>query len=281
MEQVFSLILAVDYMEEHLLEPVDLRDVAAASCMSLSHLHRLFSHVFHCSLKEYLTKRRLCRAAHDLLQSQETVTDLAFKYQYGSVEGFSRAFRAQFLLSPSQFRRNSQFAELHPRRVAPNPMAGGNAMCSKQGFTLMFDVPELSEQLLAAKGTYILDVDIDHLMTINETLGRKAGDAAIAAAAGRIERAVPTGTVFFRIGADEFVVLTKTTDVSAAEAIAQRILSFAGEPLSLNGENFHFSVSVGISKVPLGTLDVQDALGRVHEAMIQAKRERRSSYKVM
>ena len=277
MQSFLSLILAIEYIEANLTNPISLEDIASEAYISLSHLHRMFSRVFGCPLREYMTKRRLCSAAHELVHSDITITDLAFKYQYGSVESFSRAFRKQFLVSPSAFRQANRFTELYPRIILKHPRKGDGKMTPIP----KYDLTELSQRIVAAKGTYILDVDIDNLMRINEELGRGAGDVAIAETAARIERSVSPGTAFFRISADEFIVITEREDLASAEAIAQKILSHSDDPVTWNDTTFTFSVSVGIAKIPTDIKESTPAVELVQEAMYQAKQTDRNTYKVI
>lgn len=278
MERFLSLIMALEYIEANLTNPITLKDIASSACISLSHLHRMFSRVFGCSLKEYITRRRLCSAAYDLIHSETSITDLAFAYQYSSVESFSRAFRRHFRTSPSAFRQQNRFSDLYPKIVlAPSPAKGGDSMTPIP----KYDLSELSKRILDAKGTYILDVDIDYLVGINEELGWGAGDAAIAETAARIRKSIPPETAFFRIAADEFIVITGTKELEAAEEIAQKILSYSDDPVTWNDITFSFSVSVGIAKIPDDINELKPALELVREAMFQAKVESRNSYKVL
>lgn len=144
-----------------------------------------------------------------------------------------------------------------------------------------YDLSELSKRILAAKGTYILDVDIDQLERINDELGRGAGDVAIAETAARIAKNVPPDTAFFRIGADEFIVITERGKLQAAEDIAERILSHSDDPVAWNDTTFTFSVSIGIAKIPTDIHELSPALELVQEAMYRAKKKDGNLYKVL
>jgi AraC family transcriptional regulator len=53
---------------------------------------------------EYVRERRLAESAEALAKTDEKITDIAHKYQYGSEEAFSRAFRKVFGSSPRDYR---------------------------------------------------------------------------------------------------------------------------------------------------------------------------------
>ncbi len=54
---------------------------------------------------DYVRKRRLTKAAQELVQSNEKIVDVALKYQFSSQEAFSRAFKRMFKVSPREFRK--------------------------------------------------------------------------------------------------------------------------------------------------------------------------------
>ena len=87
-----NLNQAMDYIEEHLTEEVSFDELAKKTGITVYHFKRTFSFIAGMSLAEYIKKRRLAEANLALLAG-EKVTDVAFKYGYQSIEGFSRAFR--------------------------------------------------------------------------------------------------------------------------------------------------------------------------------------------
>lgn len=87
-----SLNDAVDYIEQHLTNELAIEDIAKFVGESDVHFRKVFQGIAGIPLSEYIKKRKLSMANQDLLEGQ-TVTDVAFKYGYQSVEGFSRAFK--------------------------------------------------------------------------------------------------------------------------------------------------------------------------------------------
>ncbi len=273
MKNFISLVCAIEFIENNLRERITVNDVAQASYVSLSHLQSMFSRALHISMGDYIAKRKLCIAAFDLTNTGKSITEIAFDFGYANMESFSRAFKKQFLLSPSAYRKGQCFSELYPRLI----------INEKEGFNMIkrYDLTEISEKILASKGTYIICADIDHLMAINEQRGHDAGDAAIAETAARIGRSIQNGTDFFRIGADHFVILTKNTDSAFAEEIAKKIIACSDNDVVWNGNPFKFSISMGIVKIPSDISDAKETIEKSENAMIEAKREGRNSYKVM
>ena len=273
MKSFISLVCAIEFIESNLRTRIAVGDVAEAAYLSLSHLQGMFARTLHISVGDYVAKRKLCLAARDLIDSDASVTDIAFDFGYANVESFSRAFKKQFLHTPSVYRRRYRFSELYPRLLVDE----------KEGFNRVksYDLTSISEKILASKGTYIICADIDHLMTINEQLGHAAGDAAIAETAARIDASVEPGMDYVRAGGDHFVILTGSKDIAVSEGIAERIIALAEQDVVWSGGTFRFSVSMGIVRIPTDIQDAKETIERSERAMIAAKQACRNSYKVM
>lgn len=97
----------MDYIEEHLTQEISLAEAAKTIGISEYHLKRTFSFIAGLSLIDYIKIRRLALANEELVRG-ESVTDIAFKYRYQSVEGFSRAFREWSGYLPSEVIKNRQ-----------------------------------------------------------------------------------------------------------------------------------------------------------------------------
>lgn len=95
---------AIDYVEAHMTEEIDLQQAAARACCSVYHFQRMFSYITDISLSEYIRRRRLTLAAFELRESGGKVIDIAAKYGYHSPEAFSRAFKSMHGIMPTKAR---------------------------------------------------------------------------------------------------------------------------------------------------------------------------------
>ncbi|MEN6519769.1 MAG: AraC family transcriptional regulator [Armatimonadota bacterium] len=84
---------AIDYIEDHLQDDIELKHVAAEACMSLSSLYRLFFSMTGYRLKEYIRARRISEAALELIGTDRRILDIALDYSFESHEAFTRTFR--------------------------------------------------------------------------------------------------------------------------------------------------------------------------------------------
>ncbi|MCM3217308.1 AraC family transcriptional regulator [Niallia taxi] len=103
MLQEFNQLM--DYIEENLTEQISGKEISKIVGMSDYHFKRMFSYMAGMSLNEYIKNRRLSVANVELINGAR-VTDVAFKYGYQSIEGFSRAFREWCGFLPSEVTKN-------------------------------------------------------------------------------------------------------------------------------------------------------------------------------
>jgi AraC family transcriptional regulator len=91
----------IDYIEENLTDDLSLEKIADYAGVSDYHLRTIFFYLSGLTLSEYIKNRKLSEANKDLLNG-EKVTDVAFKYGYQSVDGFTRAFKKWNGFLPSE-----------------------------------------------------------------------------------------------------------------------------------------------------------------------------------
>ncbi|MEL3961029.1 AraC family transcriptional regulator [Lysinibacillus endophyticus] len=95
----------MDYIESHLTEDISGEEISKIVGLSDYHFRRMFSYLAGMPLNEYIKNRRLSSANEELINGAK-VTDVAYKYRYQSVEGFSRAFRDWSGYLPSEVVKN-------------------------------------------------------------------------------------------------------------------------------------------------------------------------------
>ena len=118
---------ALNYIEEHLTDEVDVHDVAARAYVSAFHFQRIFSALCGMPLGEYVRFRRLTLAAQDMTRGMKVI-DAAVKYGYDSPDAFARAFRRFHGVLPSQATQPGvTLRSLAPRSIC-DQMEGGIVM---------------------------------------------------------------------------------------------------------------------------------------------------------
>ncbi len=100
------------HIQQHLDKSLSLEELAGVACFSPYHFHRVFKGMVGESVKEYVRRLRLERAAGQLKLGSASIINVALGAGYESHEAFTRSFKAAFGSAPSQFRsaRRREFA---------------------------------------------------------------------------------------------------------------------------------------------------------------------------
>jgi AraC family transcriptional regulator len=93
------------YIREHIAEPLDRETLADITGFSVPHFHRVFTAHVGESAIGYIRRVRLERAGRKLRMGAVDITEVALAAGYDSHSSFSKAFKQQFGLSPSEFRQ--------------------------------------------------------------------------------------------------------------------------------------------------------------------------------
>jgi AraC family transcriptional regulator len=100
-----ALNAVVDFMHLHLQDDIDLAELASLAKLSKFHFLRLFAQATGATPHRYLVRLRLQRASTMLRDTRQTILQVAEACGYRSQGHFSGAFRRQYGLSPTEFRR--------------------------------------------------------------------------------------------------------------------------------------------------------------------------------
>lgn len=141
MTWVKSLQAAIDYMEDHLLDDLSMESIAQQANFSAFHFQSTFAILTDISVGEYLRRRRLTLAAHELMRLNTKVIDLAYKYGYETPEAFSKAFRRQHGVTPTEARKYTRKLKSYNRLVVQVNLKGAEPMqykiVEREGFQVV------------------------------------------------------------------------------------------------------------------------------------------------
>lgn len=128
MDWLANLNRALCYIEENLVDDINLNEAARIACCSEYHFSRMFSYLSGIALSEYIRRRRLTLAAFELQTGNLRVVDVAVKYGYSSADAFSRAFQSLHGILPSAAKSHATPLKAYPRMTFQLTIQGGSAM---------------------------------------------------------------------------------------------------------------------------------------------------------
>jgi len=137
---------AIDYIEEHITEELDLNEIAAQANCSPYYFQKIFGILCGITVGEYIRSRRLALAGSELMKANSKVLETALKYGYESPESFTRAFTRFHGITPSEAKRSVGKLRSFSRFKVQIILKGGNSMdykiVSKEAFTVLEKVEQ-------------------------------------------------------------------------------------------------------------------------------------------
>ncbi|MGX7420194.1 GyrI-like domain-containing protein [Carnobacterium gallinarum] len=152
MDTIQRLNQTIDYIEEHLDQEINTRELAKLNCCSDYHFQRMFSFIADVSLAEYIRKRRLTAAAFDLQHTEIKIIDLAVKYGYQSADSFTKAFYQIHQVTPSKAREKGVELKSFPPISFQLSIKGAIAMKYRIEERSAFKVVGIKEQISTIDG---------------------------------------------------------------------------------------------------------------------------------
>ena len=117
----------------------------------------------------------------------------------------------------------------------------------------------------------VLVLTLTGLGAVNQSLGHDIGDLALKAAVGRMQRAMPEGTVLACSGSTEFAMAMADRDaMGAAAQLAEHLLTVLRQPYRVGEQEFYLGSQIGLSLAPNDTDDAATLLKCAETAMYQA-----------
>lgn len=91
------------YVQEHYAN-ISLKKLAKTFNYNQSYLSSLFKKTFNFTFNQYLTSIRLAKSKELLSRTNDSISDIAYAIGYSSPDHFTRTFKKNYSLLPSQFR---------------------------------------------------------------------------------------------------------------------------------------------------------------------------------
>ncbi len=117
-------------------------------------------------------------------------------------------------------------------------------------------------------------VDVDGFREINDTAGRKGGDAVLLAIGKRLAATLPESILLGRFDDDGFAVIAAGDDADATAKLGERLHAAFAEPIRV-GRSWQITVSTGLAQAPQDGASADELVRRAMLALRTAKREGR------
>ena len=187
--------------------------------------------------------------------------------------GYTHELGRVVLRDVEQSARNAALVDQLNELVMHDPLTGA---CSRR-YTF-----EQMEQLVSIRQRHgtsatIIMFDLDHFKAINDAYGHPTGDRALQEAVRAVGIQVRDGDLLGRIGGEEFLVLLPTTDLAAAQLLAERLRQTLAATSIVDGSHtIALPASFGIAELQAAESQAE-WFRRVDGALYQAKNQGRNT----
>lgn len=268
MQQLQILIRALEYIEGNMSSSIKTEDIAEYCYCSKSSLEKIFRCLNKISVHDYIVRRKMSLAGKMLMEKPEmTILDVAMEIGFSSNEAFTRSFKQIWNMPPSEFRKAEHTTILFPRYDGYTQIGKG---ASDDMMRKNVDISELYDLFIARRDCYFVCSDIQGLISYNE-ISRKAGDLAIIEAMRRMEEAAGEEDYVFRIGADEFVMITNSRDIEYANAVAQKVLNCNGNTFAYEDGELKLGLYVSVVKLNGNEMRYKELFDTLHSQILESK----------
>jgi diguanylate cyclase (GGDEF)-like protein/PAS domain S-box-containing protein len=149
-----------------------------------------------------------------------------------------------------------------------DPITGlGNRSMFNERFNRARDFAQRLDSWVA-----VLSIGIDRFSIVNATLGHSTGDKVLLATGRRIKDCMEAGDLVCRAGGDRFLAMIAGVSDGDGMAEAVRVILRGFEsPLTVDGQEFDITVSVGAALFPRDAEDVETLIMHSEAALHRAK----------
>ncbi|MDF2683306.1 MAG: response regulator [Brevibacillus sp.] len=101
----------IEYIDQNLNDELSLEYLAGLVHLNAQYLCRLFKQVTGCTIKQYVTTRRLEKAKYMFQSTNKTITEISMDCGFSDANYFARVFKKKEGMTPTQYQQQMSIAE--------------------------------------------------------------------------------------------------------------------------------------------------------------------------
>ena len=118
----------------------------------------------------------------------------------------------------------------------------------------------------------VLFCDLDRFKLINDAFGHQVGDELLKSIAIRIQSKLRENDIISRSGGDEFIIVIEGEKaIINLDKVCLQLLELFTKPFETKFGEFNISMSIGVSKYEIDSLDIRELISFADSAMLKAK----------
>ncbi|NBI29679.1 helix-turn-helix domain-containing protein [Chengkuizengella marina] len=132
----------INYIQNNLNKDLSLQNLSQLASFSPFHFHRIFKAILNENVNDFVKRSRLERAAKRLVMNQRlSITEIALDTGFSSSSVFSRAFKAHFKMSASEYRKNynSKICKMESKDCKETSQSIDYDLCSEAAAKLIYE----------------------------------------------------------------------------------------------------------------------------------------------
>ncbi len=133
MDWIRLIQTSIEEIESNLSEEISADILAEKLFVSSFYFQKMFSSLCSCTVSEYIRNRRMTLAGYEIIDTNQSVLDIAIKYGYDSNESFTRAFMRFHGITPSAARKDKANLKTFSKISLIQNLTGGKVMLGKLG----------------------------------------------------------------------------------------------------------------------------------------------------
>ena len=139
---------------------------------------------------------------------------------------------------------------------------------------------KIEKEINSVNDGYLLDVDIDNFMKVNNDFGRSGGDFVLIEVPKRLKKVLESKKILSdvtRINADEFSIVLKNITEDEVKNLCETLINSMNSVIKYEDKEIPISISIGVTKFGIKN---ENVINDARDAMIQAKKNGRNQYSI-